>query len=126
MEHKLDLYEVLKGEEVLEFSLDDFGLKARTDQIAVQTKELKVYLVDYVLKAVVASDITPQNIVQRSIFQDVQYGMRWERNRVLYEPVKEFIQTQERLGQKVLLPKCNDEFIAVFEPATQLLRLFQL
>ena len=59
MEHKLDLYELLKGEEVLEFSLDDFGLKARLDQIAVQTKELKVYLIDYVLKAVVTSDITP-------------------------------------------------------------------
>ena len=57
LEHKIDLYPLLNGEEVLAFSFDDFNTHSATDLIAVQTKELKIYLIDYVKQVLVPHKI---------------------------------------------------------------------
>ena len=66
LEHKLDLYSLLEGQEVLSFGFDDFN--DSEELITVQAKDLYLYTIDYAKSELMRKIQRPQNIVARSIF----------------------------------------------------------
>jgi hypothetical protein len=63
------------------------------------------------------------SIVMKSIFFSVSNRRR---NLKLYQPIKEFIEHQEGLGNKVFLPKLNEEIIVVNIKETNIIKIYSI
>ena len=59
----------------------------------------------------------------KSIFFSVQNRRR---NLRLFQSIKEFIEHQEGLGNKVLLPKLNEEIIIVNPKGTNIIKIYSI
>ena len=66
---RLDMINLLNGQEVLNFSFDDFNNDFSS--ICVQAKDLYIYLIDYTKHEVIKKvDQERQHVVMKSIFYD--------------------------------------------------------
>ena len=101
--------ELLKNNEVLNFCFDDFNSSFST--ICVQSKDLYLYEIDF-LHHKLLRKILPgcHNIKLNSIFYSIKNK---EKNMKKYQAVKEFIQHEKGIGNKIILPKINDEILIV-------------
>lgn len=108
---KLDLYQLLKGEEVHSISFDLWRVPGNFSSVYVQTKALQIFLIDFETKQVLKQlEGSHASSYGRSIFYDPQ---RLEKNVPFFERFKEFVQLQEFKGNQVLTPLVNEELIIV-------------
>ena len=121
LRHKVDLYKLLGGQEVLSFGFDDYTEDEA--EICVQAKDLHLYLINFYEQTVVRRLERPHNIVLKSVF----YPLADRDNKLKeYEHVKELIEHEESVGNKVLLPKINDHMVAIQRKDTNFIELYEL
>ena len=108
--YKVDLIYFLDGNEVLEFEFSDNASSSNENLIYIHAKNLKTYIIDYVLNMVV--EVVEQNLsyMMKSIFR-TKKGVEYNYTR--HEELKEKIQHWEAMGVEVRLPKYNKEFIVL-------------
>jgi hypothetical protein len=107
---KIDMLELLDGQEVLSFSIGDYTAEVH-GRICVQAKDLCLYIIDYdqgkVIKKVSSNTLT---VHTKSIFFDLGSV---EANSEHFGPLKEKIEEEQRLGNEVKIPKKNDQVIII-------------
>ena len=84
---------------------------------------MNLYIVDFTCKQVINRISTLNSINMRSIFYNPQLR---EKNLPMFEFFKEFIETEEQLGNRVLVPKLGQEFLAVQQGDSNLIKIFSL
>jgi hypothetical protein len=116
----IDVYELLNREEVLNFTFDDFNDNFST--IMVQSKSLFIYQIDFTTSEVVSRvGDYGHNIVMRSIFHTENLMKSGD-----HMEIKQFIQHQEGLGHKVLLPKLNTDIILVNLKDSSVIKVYSI
>ena len=108
--YKVDLIYFLDGNEVLEFEFSDNASSSNENLIYIHAKNLKTYIIDYVLNMVVEVVEQNQSYMMKSIFR-TKKGVEYNYTR--HEELKEKIQHWEAMGVEVRLPKYNKEFIVL-------------
>lgn len=119
--YTVNMRNLLDGQEVLGFGLDDFH--ESESEICVQAKDLHLYMINYVERKVVRRLQRPHNIVLKSVF----YGISDRDSRLKqYEHVKELVEHEQSIGNKVLLPKINDRIAVIQQGSSDLMRIYDL
>jgi hypothetical protein len=108
--YKVDLIYFLDNNEVLEFEFSDNASSSNENLIYIHAKNLKTYIIDYVLNMVVEVVEQNQSYMMKSIFR-TKKGVEYNYTR--HEELKEKIQHWEAMGVEVRLPKYNKEFVVL-------------
>lgn len=121
--HKVDLIYFLDKNEVLEFEFSANASSSNEHLIYIHAKNLKTYIIDYVLNMLVEVVEVNQSFMLKSIFR-TKVGQ--EQNYAQHEELKEKIQQWEADGIEVRLPKFNQEFIVLCDRDTVLMSIYCL
>jgi len=112
---------LLDEQEVLSFSLDDNN--DSFSMICVQAKDLYLYIVDFIKGEVVTKIADRNSVLMKGVFY--KYTQRGKTMRD-FTGVKAFVEDQESLGNKVLLPKLNTEFVIVQQGTSCTVKIYSI
>ena len=62
----------------------------------------------------------------KSIFQNVYKRFTGDKFMTIYQPLKEFIEHQKSLGNKLLIPKLNPQIIGIQLKGTDVIQIFNI
>lgn len=111
----------MNDNEVLNFGFDDFNQSF--SMISVQAKDLYIYHIDFINHEVVRKLPDQRSVIWKSIFYNIKNKDKMLK---IFEETKEFIQQQEAEGHKVLLPKTNEDIIAILPKDSILIKIYSI
>jgi len=103
--------------------VDEAFAKYKPNSIYIQAKDLLIYQIDYEKHELISIIDANSQPLRKSIFFNIE---RLAQNRDYFEGLKEYIQTQEREGNDVRLPKINEEIVAVKEQGKLVIGLYNI
>lgn len=119
----LDMLELLGGQETLSFGIDDYSACSSIEVICVYGKDLNVYFINYeqheLLRKVCGEPL--KSMMPKSIFFD---GGKRAKNLPYFEHLKQYVEDEESRGNRVRMPKLNEEVVVVLDKNTVNIRLY--